>query len=306
MCCTWDLNLRMKKCTSHDFKQLLDEILNCFLDHAGRYLRENNLLADADIKDEFEDFEQQSLIKLMAEYSPTQLSGGMYLVQDLLDIIEQIHDVIVKLNEYKQQQINDEYSRILNKYIDLIVDNTGFWYVYNSSLRRRINGIFNVRKRYQPLLDKKLDIFYSSLTAYVLKHGKFKNPSQAVQLILPELRIKFKAFDLQWIQSKLEANNQEILDLSEARKNNEKNAITENEDFDDFYDLEDSIKIQDRTYLNQINNLKNENKKLEQMLKDPDRYLPQQKQLPFNTVYIDEVLMNHLRRCPDLMREIIQ
>ena len=52
----------MKNCTLVDFKQLMDEILNFFLDHAGRYLRENNLLADTDIKDEFEDLEQQSLI----------------------------------------------------------------------------------------------------------------------------------------------------------------------------------------------------------------------------------------------------
>lgn len=290
----------MKKCTSHDFKQLLDEILNCFLDHAGRYLRYKKIMEDPNPKSEFEELEQQALISLMKENTQIPFFDETYSVQDLLDIIEQIHDVIVKLNEYKQQQINDEYSRILNKYIDLIMDNTGFWYVHNSSLRRRINGIFNVRKRYQPLLDKKLDIFYSSLTAYVLKPGKFKNTSQAVRLILPELQIKFKAFDLQWIQSKVETNNQEILDLNEARKNNAKKATRDEDDFDI------SIKIQDRTYLNQSNNLKRENKKLEQILQDPVRYLPQQKQLPFNTVYIEEVLMNHLRRCPDLIREIIQ
>lgn len=52
--------------------------------------------------------------------------------------------------------------------------------------------------------------------------------------------------------------------------------------------------------------LQNENKKWEQFLQHPERYFPQQKQLPFNTAYCDEVLVNHLRRRPDLLKEIIQ
>ena len=43
-----------------------------------------------------------------------------------------------------------------------------------------------------------------------------------------------------------------------------------------------------------------------QFLQHPERYFPQQKQLPFNTAYCDEVLVNHLRRRPDLLKEIIQ
>ena len=65
-------------------------------------------------------------------------------------------------------------------------------------------------------------------------------------------------------------------------------------------------KIQDRTYLNQIRELQNENKKWEQFLQHPERYFTQQKQLPFNTAYCDEVLVNHLRRRADLLKEIIQ
>ena len=130
----------MKNCTLVDFKQLMDEILNFFLDHAGRYLRENNLLADTDIKDEFEDLEQQSLIKLMAEHSQMQLSEEMYSVQDLLNLLDQISTVTAGLNDYRQQQINEQYSEILNRYIDLVIEDTGKVYVYNPSLKRRING----------------------------------------------------------------------------------------------------------------------------------------------------------------------
>ena len=239
----------MKNCTLVDFKQLMDEILNFFLDHAGRYLRENNLLADTDIKDEFEDLEQQSLIKLMAEHSQMQLSEEMYSVQDLLNLLDQISTVTAGLNDYRQQQINEQYSEILNRYIDLVIEDTGKVYVYNPSLKRRINGILNVRKRYAPLLHKKLEIFYSELTVYAQKNGRFKNASQAVQLILPTLQIKLREFDLQWVQSRLEANKQKILDLTEARKNNEKKEICEDDDFDM------SFKIQDKTYLNQIREL---------------------------------------------------
>lgn len=289
----------MKNCTLFDFEQQKDEILNCFLDHAGRYLRENNLLADTDIKDEFDDLEKQLLIELMAVHSQMQLSEAMYSVQDLLNLLDQISTVTAGISDYRQQQINEQYSEILNKYIDLVVEDTGKVYAYNPSLKRRINGILNVRKRYVPLLNKKLEIFYSELTVYAQKNGRFKNASQAVQLILPTLQIKFREFDLQWVQSRLEANKQKILDLTEARKNNEKNENCEGDDFDV------SFKIQDRTYLNQIRELQNENKKWEQFLQHPERYFPQQKQLPFNTAYCDEVLVNHLRKHQDLMVKII-
>ncbi|WP_151835559.1 hypothetical protein [Acinetobacter johnsonii] len=288
----------MKNCTLLDFKQLMDEILNSFLDHAGRYLRENELLADADIKDEFEDSERQLLIELMAEHSQMQFLSGMYSVQDLLNLLDQISTVIAELGDYRQQKINQQYSEILNKYIELVIDKSGKVYTYNPSLKRRINGILNIRKRYVPLLNKKLEIFYSELIGYVQKNGRFKNTSQAVQLILPTLQIKFREFDLRWVQSKVNENQQKILDLTEAREKNKKKESDE--------DSGTFLKIQDRTYSNQIRKLQNENKKWQQFLQHPDRYFPQHKQLPFNTVYCDEVLVNHLRRCPDLLKEIIQ
>lgn len=222
-----------------------------------------------------------------------------YSVQDLLNLLGQINTVIEGIRDYRQQQINEKYSEILNKYIELVVDEGGRVYTYNPSLKRRINGILNIRKRYAPLLHKKLEIFYSELTGYAQKNGRFKNASQAVQLILPTLQIKFREFDLQWVQSRLETNKQKILDLTEARKNNENKDTCEDDDFGV------SFKIQDRTYLNQIRELQNENKKWEQFLQHPERYFPQQKQLPFNTAYCDEVLVNHLRRHRNLMVKIL-
>lgn len=290
----------MKNCTLFDFEQLQDEILNCFLDHAGRFLREHKIISDPDPKTEFEASEREFLVELMVEHSQMQFFGETYSVQDLLNLLGQINTVIEGIRDYRQQQINEKYSEILNKYIELVVDEGGRVYTYNPSLKRRINGILNIRKRYAPLLHKKLEIFYSELTGYAQKNGRFKNASQAVQLILPTLQIKFREFDLQWVQSRLETNKQKILDLTEARKNNENKDTCEDDDFGV------SFKIQDRTYLNQIRELQNENKKWEQFLQHPERYFPQQKQLPFNTAYCDEVLVNHLRRRPDLLKEIIQ
>ena len=290
----------MKNCTLFDFEQLKVEILNCFLDHAGRFLREHKIMSDPDPKTEFDASERKLLVELMVECQQMQFLGEMYTVQDLLNLLDQMSTVTTGISDYRQQQVNEKYSEILNKYIELVEDESGKVYTYNPSLKRRINGILNVRKRYAPLLHKKLEIFYSELTSYAQKNGRFKNASQAVQLILPTLQIKFRSFDLQWVQSRLEANKQKILDLTEAKKNNEKKEICEDGDFDV------SFKIQDRTYLNQIRELQNENKKWQQFLQYPDRYFPQQKQLPFNTAYCDEVLVNHLRRRPDLIREIIQ
>lgn len=257
-------------------------------------------MAEVDIKDGFEYSEQQGLIELMAEHSQMQFLDEIHSVQDLLNLLDQINTVIAGLSDYRQQQINEKYSEILNKYIDLVAGNTGKVYAYNPSLKRRINGILNVRKRYAPLLNKKLEIFYAELIAYAQVNGKFKNTSQAVHLILPTLQIKFREFDLQWVESKVDDNQQKILDLTEARKNNKKKETCE----DDYFDM--PFKIQDRTYLNQIRELQNENKKWELFLQHPNRHFPQQKQLPFNTAYSDEILVNHLRRCPELVREIIE
>jgi hypothetical protein len=162
------------------------------------------------------------------------------------------------------------------------------------------DGVLLSCKRYTPLLNKKLEIFYSELTVYAQKNGRFKNASQAVHLILPTLQIKFREFDVQWVQSRLEVNKQKILDLTDAIKNNEKKEICEDDDFDI------PFKIQDRTYLNQIKELQNANKKWEQFLQHPERHFPQQMQFPFNTAYCDEVLVSHLRRRPDLLRKIIR
>jgi hypothetical protein len=48
----------------------MDEILNCFLDHAGRFL-ENNLLADPDPKMNLKR-QNGNLIELMVEHSQMQ------------------------------------------------------------------------------------------------------------------------------------------------------------------------------------------------------------------------------------------
>ncbi|MCJ8161976.1 hypothetical protein [Acinetobacter zhairhuonensis] len=287
----------MKNCSVREFNQLVDEILNGFIDQAGPFLKEKKALTETDLKVEFEASEQQLLIKLMVEYSHMPLLDGMYSVQDLLNLLNLISVEIAGLNNYRQQQINERYSEILNRYIDLVLDESGSIYVYNQGLRRRINGILNVRKRYALLLNKKLEIFYSELRAYVQRNGKFKNASQAVQLILPTLQIKFREFDLQWVRNKVAENQKRIEELIDTRTVNE----TRGED-----SLGSFITVQDRTFLNQIGELQNENKKWEQFLVNPDKHFPQQKKLPFNTAYCDEVLLNHLRRRSDLIKEIIQ
>jgi len=159
----------MRNCTLLDFEQLQDEILNCFLDHAGRFLREHKIISDPDPKTEFEASEREFWVELMVEHSQMQFFGETYSVQDLLNLLGQINTVIEGIRDYRQQQINEKYSEILNKYIELIVDEGGRVYTYNPSLKRRINGILNIRKRYAPLLHKKLEIFYSELTGYAQK-----------------------------------------------------------------------------------------------------------------------------------------
>ena len=104
----------MKNCTLLDFEQLQDEILNCFLDHAGRFLREHKIISDPDPKTEFEASEREILVELMVEHSQMRFFGETYSVQDLLNLLGQINTVIEGIRDYRQQQINEKYSEILN------------------------------------------------------------------------------------------------------------------------------------------------------------------------------------------------
>jgi uncharacterized protein YutD len=61
----------------------------------------------------------------MVEHSQMQFFGETYSVQDLLNLLGQINTVIEGIRDYRQQQINEKYSEILNKYIELVVDEGG-------------------------------------------------------------------------------------------------------------------------------------------------------------------------------------
>ena len=98
----------MKNCTLLDFEQLQDEILNCFLDHAGRFLREHKIISDPDPKTEFEASEREILVELMVEHSQMQFFGETYSVQDLLNLLGQINTVIEGIRDYRQQQIKEK------------------------------------------------------------------------------------------------------------------------------------------------------------------------------------------------------
>jgi hypothetical protein len=95
------------------------------LDHAGRFLREHKIISDPDPKTEFEASEREFLVELMVEHSQMQFFGETYSVQDLLNLLGQINTVIEGIRDYRQQQINEKYSEILNKYIELVVDEGG-------------------------------------------------------------------------------------------------------------------------------------------------------------------------------------
>jgi len=204
-------------------------------------------------------------------------------------------DILIELNDIKQnfatgstKENTEVFKKFMQNYEALIVDTT---LILNPKIRNKIKGIRGMRIRYEKSLYPKRDIFYALLREKVAKQGKWPSVNAAIREIFPELKTKFLKHDQQQLKDKIALNETDISDCEEVLKQAD--------------DAEDFKYYKRHDYKKRLNNLKHENAKLRHRLELCTSPHVLKKQSPFNTIYLDEILMNNLRRNKELLDEVI-
>lgn len=193
------------------------------------------------------------------------------LLSDLVQIIKNYNEECIKETQAAFKQFMRDYERMGIDYAAIM----------RPKIKNKVKGIRNMRIRYEKNVYPKLAIFYDLLEEKAMIHGKWPSVNTAVREILPELKNRFLEYDRQQILNKIEEN---------------KIYIEENENLL-MHGTDTDFKYYKRHHVQkQKNELFEENHQLEQILQSNDLSYALKKKSPFNTIYLDEVLMNNLRR----------
>lgn len=202
------------------------------------------------------------------------------LLSDLVHIIQTHNEEYIKDTQAAFKQFMRDYERIGIDYAA----------ISRPKIKNKVKGIRNMRMRYEKTVYPKLAIFYDLLKERAAIQGKWSSVNAAVRDILPELKSRFLEYDRQQTISKIEKN---------------KIYIEENEQLL-MHGTDTDFKYYKRHHVQkQQNELIAENYQLEKMLQSDDLSFMLKKKSPFNTVYLDEVLMNNLRKNKELMNLVI-
>lgn len=273
-----DIKVIMKKITESDLRELRNEILRCFLH-----------IAESKLGTKLVGTEQQ-LVLVMGDIKNRSISG--FRIGTLYLALEELDNYLLIFDDLPQTVLNKEYQRILNNYIDFGYPIYGF---DNKKLKNRMNGLKNIKKRYEKNLYEKRQIIYRVLRETALKQGKWSTLNQAVREVYPILEVEFKKFDEKWIKNRVKELKKEIKENELALKDNRKPHFDEGQ-----------INYQNRTYENKINKCRKEYEKLEKALKSKNISDVMGRTLAFNSDYQEETIINHLRDCPDILREVLK
>lgn len=276
----------MAKILKSDFEDLLIEVVNYF----------KSLLVDKMYTDEREKEHlrkqlqiNEKLFSFMDAIGNRSLNGVH--IRPIVNLVELIRFYIVTFEDHTSVRINKEYKEILQSYIDLV----GPEYIFhNVEFRKRVNGLKNIKKRYENNLYKKREVLYRVLRETASKNGKWPNINQAVRDVYPILQIEFDQFNKKWILAKMTRLKEQIKYNEVALQNNKKPKFDNGQ-----------INYQNRSFENKILKCKQEYKKLEKALKTNDITAIMGKTLAFHSDYQEESIINHLRNCPDLLKDII-
>lgn len=203
------------------------------------------------------------------------------LFSDLVHVIQNHNEECIKETQAAFKQFMRDYERMGIDYAA----------ISRPKIKNKVKGIRNMRIRYEKNVYPKLELFYDLLKEKVAIQGKWLSVNAAVRDILPELKNRFLEYDRQQIRSKIEqnkiyiqANDQLLMDGTEM-----------------------DFKYYKRHHVQkQQSELTEENYLLEKMLQSDDLSYVLKKKSPFNTVYLDEVLMNNLRKNKQLMEVVIE
>lgn len=277
------------KITNEDINILEAEMLNCYLYHIAG-------VGHLEEQQEFSAKEIEFIKKCMADEislrGEAQLSQ-FYELNRLLDRIAQLKEELLDMEDnQKNKHSVVGYKPILYAYLELDFDQHVF---QHPKLQRRINGIKNVKKRYEGNLYEKREIIYRVLRETAKIKGRWKSVTAAINDVYPTLEKELKAFDQNWVKNRIAENTSKIAKLQEALENNKKR-----------YSGWGDIRIRDQTYINYIKSLEEENSKFTLALSAHNVADVLKKMLPFNSNDQEQTLLNHVRNCPELLAEIIK
>lgn len=207
---------------------------------------------------------------------------------DFKDMLIELNDIKQKFTSRSSKENTEIYKKFMQNY-ELYVADINL--ISNPKISNKIKGIRGMRIRYEKNLYPKLEIFYALLRKKVAQQGKWSSVNAAIREVLPELNTLFLEYDQQQIKDKIASNEAEIDDCQEVLKH------PENAEIFKYYKRHE--------YQKRLNHLKHENAELRPLLGDNPSPHALKKQSPFNTIYKDEVLMNHLRRNKKMLDEVI-
>ncbi|ENW78460.1 hypothetical protein F909_04152 [Acinetobacter sp. ANC 3929] len=279
----------MKKINDEDINILEAEMLNCYLYHAGDTgtLNEQEEFSADEIM-----FIKKCMVDEISLRGEAQLSQ-LHELNLLLNHIAQLKEELLGLDDkQKNKHSVIGYKRILYAYLALDFDQHVF---QHPKLQRRINGIKNVKKRYEGNLYEKREIIYRVLRETAKIKGRWKCVTAAINDVYPTLEKELKAFDQNWIKNRIAENTGKIAELQDALENNKKR-----------YEGSCDIKIQDRTYINYIKSLEEENREFRRALNAHNVADILKKKMAFNSNDQEQTLLNHVRNCPELLAKIIE
>jgi len=279
------------KINNEDINILEAEMLNCYLNY--NYIRGvGPMRVQREFSAEEIIFIKKCMVDEIAQKGEFQLSQ-LHELNQLLERIDQLKEELLGSDDkQKNKHSVVVYKSILYAYLELDFEGHVF---LHPKLQRRINGIKNVKQRYEGNLYEKREIIYSVLRETAKIKGRWKSVTAAINDVYPTLEKKFKAFDQNWIKNRIAENTSKIVELQEALENNKKR-----------YKGACDIKIQDRRYINYIKSLEEENREFRQALKAHNVADILKKKIAFNSNDQEQTLLNHVRNCPELLAEIIE
>lgn len=289
----------MRKILNEDLEVLTAELLNCYLSgsYSPDFMQPQKEFTNNEIelikKYMLDVIENQTVsIATTSLYTKKEIYDLLGQLCCLLDQIDQLKDLLNKADvSRKDKERAKGYRIILQNLIDLEDVRSC---LNHKTLKRRIQGMINVQKRYEGNLYQKREIIYRVLREGANAKGPWQTVTAAVNDVYPVLMKEFEVFDRQWITSRINENTCKIGKLKIALENNHKQTYNPV-----------AIRIQDRTYINQIQALEQDNIKFTQALSAHNVADVLHKQLAFNSNDQEQTIINHIRNCPELLAEII-
>lgn len=203
---------------------------------------------------------------------------------DFRKILRDLELLIQNYNKEFLKETQKSFKQFMRDYERMGIDYAA---ISRPKIKNKIKGIRNMRIRYEKNLYPKLEIFYELLDEKVKIQGKWLSVNSAIKDILPELKNRFIEYDRSEIIKNIAINTNNI--------NKSKELLLKDDG--------ESFKYYKKYNLKRkINDLTLENSKLESLLKSNDFSYAIKYKIPFNTEYLDEILMNNLRRNKEKMK----